>query len=432
MPSPKRKSARPVRFPALGRHKATGRAVVRIDGRDFYCGAFGTPEAQRAYESLIAQWIAGGRRMPSAAESGLTIAQLAAAFIRHADAYYRDAAGQPTGEAGNIRVALRPLIALFAALPAEKFGPLKLAAVRERLIAEGICRAKVNSHAGRIRRMFRWGVAQELIPAGVLHGLAALAGLRAGRSNAKETVPVLPVADAVVEATLPHLSNVVRAMVRVQRLCGKRPGEVVRMTTGEIDRSGDVWSYRPARHKGDWLGKARVVALGPRAQAVLRPFLRDDVPDAPLFAPAAALAEHRSKQSAVRKTPASCGNKPGSNRKTTPQRAPRERYDTQTCGRAIVTACERAFGMPAELRPRIRIAGEAIEQCRARRAQAATWRKKHCWAPNQLRHAAAPEARQRDGLEAAQLLLGHARADVTQVYAERDEARAAELARKYG
>lgn len=54
------------------------------------------------------------------------------------------------------------------------------------------------------------------------------------------------------------------------------------------------------------------------------------------------------------------------------------------------------------------------------------------WAPNQLRHAAATEIRRLYGLEAAQVTLGHARADVTQVCADRDMKVAAEIARKIG
>ena len=53
-------------------------------------------------------------------------------------------------------------------------------------------------------------------------------------------------------------------------------------------------------------------------------------------------------------------------------------------------------------------------------------RRAHRWNPNQLRHSYATKVRNEHGLEAAQVLLGHARADVTQVYAERD----AELARR--
>lgn len=40
------------------------------------------------------------------------------------------------------------------------------------------------------------------------------------------------------------------------------------------------------------------------------------------------------------------------------------------------------------------------------------------WRPNRLRHTAATHVRELFGLEAAQLLLGHTRCDVTQVYAE--------------
>ena len=54
------------------------------------------------------------------------------------------------------------------------------------------------------------------------------------------------------------------------------------------------------------------------------------------------------------------------------------------------------------------------------------------WHPNQLRHTFATEVRQAYGLEAAQVLLGHARADVTQVYAERDLALAVRVATEVG
>jgi integrase len=54
------------------------------------------------------------------------------------------------------------------------------------------------------------------------------------------------------------------------------------------------------------------------------------------------------------------------------------------------------------------------------------------WHPNQLRHAAATEIRRKFGLEAAQVVLGHSRADVTQVYAKRDGKLAGEVARLIG
>jgi integrase len=54
------------------------------------------------------------------------------------------------------------------------------------------------------------------------------------------------------------------------------------------------------------------------------------------------------------------------------------------------------------------------------------------WHANQLRHTRATEIRRTYGLEAAQVILGHAKADVTQVYAERDHALAADVMKKIG
>ena len=54
------------------------------------------------------------------------------------------------------------------------------------------------------------------------------------------------------------------------------------------------------------------------------------------------------------------------------------------------------------------------------------------WHPNQLRHLYASEVRKYHGLEAAQVLLGHSRADVTQIYAERNEELAGSVAMKIG
>ena len=58
--------------------------------------------------------------------------------------------------------------------------------------------------------------------------------------------------------------------------------------------------------------------------------------------------------------------------------------------------------------------------------------REHHWHPNQLRHNHATEVRQRFGLEAAQVSLGHATADVTQVYAERDLTLAVKVASEIG
>ena len=65
-------------------------------------------------------------------------------------------------------------------------------------------------------------------------------------------------------------------------------------------------------------------------------------------------------------------------------------------------------------------------------AELKEWRWHHHWHPHQLRHSYATRVRKEFGLEAAQILLGHTKADVTQIYAERDMGRAATVAAKIG
>ena len=120
------------------------------------------------------------------------------------------------------------------------------------------------------------------------------------------------------------------------------------------------------------------------------------------------------------------GNRPGTNRKSKPQRWPGDRYGVDAYRRAIARACDMAFPHPAlsEI-PKVRLAAEQSTELKK-------WQTDHRWAPNQLRHSAATEIRRQFGLEAAQIVLGHSKADVTQVYAERDLAKGIEIARRIG
>jgi hypothetical protein len=94
------------------------------------------------------------------------------------------------------------------------------------MVDKGWSRGHINKAIGRIRRCFKWAVENELVRPDMYHGLMAVSGLRKGRSEAKETDPVLPVDDETVQSTLPHLTSVVADMVRFQRITGCRPQDV--------------------------------------------------------------------------------------------------------------------------------------------------------------------------------------------------------------
>jgi hypothetical protein len=165
----------------------------------------------------------------------------------------------------------------------------------------------------------------------------------------------------------------------------------------------------------------------------------------PVFSPRQSERERRQAQHERRKTYQSCGNGPGTNRKKQPRKAPRRQYDLGSYNRAITYACDAAFPPPEHLqRRRVKASGRKSERwetngewsARLKREGLADeldqWRKSHRWTPGQLRHSYATEVRKNHGLEAAQVLLGHSRADVTQVYAERDHEKARKVAKKVG
>jgi site-specific recombinase XerC len=101
--------------------------------------------------------------------------------------------------------------------------------------------------------------------------------------------------------------------------------------------------------------------------------------------------------------------------------------------RAVQRGCDRAFPHPTISEMPETELGE-MDETRQRQlaAELKKWQRAHQWHPNQLRHTAATDFRSRFGLEAAQVLLGHSKADTTQVYAERDLKKAADVARKIG
>src|SRR5262249_21263759 len=129
--------------------------------------------------------------------------------LNHYATYYRNPDGSQGGEYSNMKTALQPVLDQFGELPAEKFGPLSLQQVRQGLLASGrYCRKEINARVHRIRRAFRWAAANERIPGTVVHCLATMDGLKAGRCGARESEPVRPVPYEHVLAVLPHLPPV--------------------------------------------------------------------------------------------------------------------------------------------------------------------------------------------------------------------------------
>jgi integrase len=421
-------------IPAYRLHKQSGQAIVTLtDGlggrKDFTLGEFNSPESRAEYARLLAEWEANGRRLPKPeAAADLTVNELLVRFWPHAEQHYRHPDGTPTGELADYKLSLRPFRELYGHTAAKDFGPLALKALRQKMIESGLCRGVVNQRIGRIRRVFKWAVAEQLIPEPVYRALMAVAGLQRGRSAARETEPVKPVADTVVDATTPYLRPQVAAMVRLQRHTGMRPGELVLMRGLDLDTSGKVWLYRPGsdqgphgKHKTAWRGHGKVIAIGPKAQEILKPWLRSD-PSEYLFQPREAMAAFRAEQRRHRKTKVQPSQR--SRRKAKPKRAPGERYNTDSYALAIARAV-RAANKARACEPCKKLKPE--ERCDACKAAAIPH-----WHPHQLRHTKATEIRREAGLDAARAVLGHRSPQITEVYAEIDVNKAADVMERLG
>lgn len=387
---------RPV--PRYRKHRASGQAVVTLSGKDHYLGPHGTSRSKAEYDRVVSEWLANGRRLPGpgSEQDELTIAEIAIRYWQFAKSYYVKN-GKPTGTLAHIKVVLKVLRRTYGYTRAVDFGPLALKTIREKLLAPGHCRKYVNEQVATIVRMFRWAVAEELVPPTVYQALKAVPRLRKGRTAAPDRGPVVPVTGATVQTILPHLPLVVADMVRFQRLTGARPSEVCLLRPCDIDRSDDVWAYRPGSHKTEHQGRQRVIYIGPKARDILRPYLLRPA-ETYCFTPLESERRRRAEQRSRRKTKVQPSQMNRCKRR--PRWAPGCRYNTDSYRRAIHRACDRA----------------GVKR----------------WGPNRLRHSCATEVRRQFGLEAAQVVLGHASADITQLYAERDQELAKAVVRKIG
>jgi integrase len=368
-----------------------------VNGRRFYLGPHGTKASKLQYDRIVCEYLSSGRSMSfGTPEHQATIIELAADYLTYAKSYY---GGGPTSELHRIARVVRPLKELYGKTAAADFGTQQFKAVRQRLIDEDCSRSFVNANMKRIVRMFRWAAGEGRISPTIPQSLAMIPSLRKGKTEARETDPVLPLHDLTIALTLVRLNAIVADMVRLQRLTGMRPGEVCMIRPRDIDRTGEVWEYRPESHKTQHRGKQRIIFIGRSGQEVLRPYLLRPA-EWHCFRPCDSEAKRRAALHAARKTPLSCGNRPGTNKKRKPKRTPGESYNARSYHQAVRQAC-----LKAGMRP---------------------------WGPNRLRHSFATEVRRGHGLEATQVLLGHSKANITEVYAERDLAKGVEVARLIG
>ncbi len=410
------------RIPSYRLHRQSGQAVVTLTDavtgqrKDHLLGEYNSAASKEEYKRAVLDWEARGRRLPqSTPATDLTLAELIAGYWRHVEEYYRHVDGTPTGEVQAMRYALRPLNHLHGSMIVSAFGPSALKAVRELLIhgyehpkygpQKPLCRTRINAQVKRIRRMFKWAIENDLAPVGVHQALCAVAPLKRGRTPARESEPVKPVARAVVEETLPILRPLLADMVRLQLETGMRPGELVVLRACDLDTTGSVWLYRPSAHKTEHHGHERIIPIGPRGQEIIRRHLSTDM-QAFLFSPRKRMEERANALRAARKSKVQPSQQ--YRKKRRPKKTPGVRYTPQSYGHAITEALKRH-----------------------NRDKPEAERLPH-WHPHQLRHQRALELKREVGLDAIRAVLGHRSPAITEHYATLDIAKAASVMEKMG
>ncbi len=298
-----------MRSPKYRRRPDRNTGFVEWRGRRYHFpGRYGSPESLKAYHDFCRQNLNQKAPVVSSAGPVPTIAVLVRAYLDHALSYY--GAGQ---EYDHFRSLAAILLREAGDCPVEEFGPQRLARIREAAITgswirpgeryRAWSRMHTNRQVNRIRRMFKWGVSQEVVSAAVLTGLQALEPLRAGKTLARETEPVAPVPvehvyacqmvatrvlacqqfvsmvqphferrlpmgviDNPAEVTMPAAGFLAPVPGRVlpkweigprfSRLCGRAP--LGRISHGDASHSGVA--HRPAEHhvrRGSLLGRCR-------------------------------------------------------------------------------------------------------------------------------------------------------------------------------
>jgi integrase len=189
---------------------------------------------------------------------------------------------------------------------------------------------------------------------------------------------------------MPFLGPVVADMVRLQVLTGMRSDSLCALRPCDIAQTGEVWVCRP-KHKMEYRGTVLEVFLGPKAQAILKPYLERD-PQAYCFSP----RESEAKRfEAIRKR----------KKKATPRRGLRDRYDSVAYWHAIQHGLRKAKKANVEI---------------------------PSWHPHQIRHAVSTLIRARYGIEAAKAFLGHGDVETALIYAEKDTEAAKRIAHEMG
>lgn len=162
--------------------------------RDCWLAEYGAPESREQYHRIVAEWKAGGRRLPrlpaqpaeAARPDQLKLVVLLRDYYRFAKQHH------DYGECRSLVAVMRLMKKFFGRTPAAEFRPNKLRLLRDETVRGDATETPprkpwackyINQQVQRVRRIVRWAVAHELAPAAVHQALGTVEPLKRGRGE---------------------------------------------------------------------------------------------------------------------------------------------------------------------------------------------------------------------------------------------------------
>ena len=91
-------------IPTYRRHRASGQAVVTLNGVDHYLGPWNSPASKAEYDRITSEWLVRGRRLvPGDDAEPMLMKELINGYRGHIEAT------MPDVEADKVRLALKPV-----------------------------------------------------------------------------------------------------------------------------------------------------------------------------------------------------------------------------------------------------------------------------------------------------------------------------------
>ena len=139
-------------IPSYRRHRASGQAIVTLNGVDHYLGPWNTAASRAEYDRITSEWLVRGRRLSTERCGDPLVKELVLGFYGYCVSTMRDV------EVDKVKAALRPVREMYGETKVSAFNPVAFKAVRKKLIASGLAISTIRDRMGIIRRMIAWGV----------------------------------------------------------------------------------------------------------------------------------------------------------------------------------------------------------------------------------------------------------------------------------